>query len=173
MSPAELVYLLCAAASLAAAAMLLRYYSRRKTPLLLWSSVGFLGLAVNNVQVYVYLVLYPDVDLALIRALLARSGCWPSCTGRSGRAAADAIGRGVSPGCGRDRGVGQRGCVPSAKAAMRFSRSLPPPSGYSRCRGPYWHSSVPWGNRVPMSTRYDYSRLWLIIVAIIHKNRQA
>lgn len=74
MSPAELVYLLCAATSLVAAAMLLRYYSRRGTPLLLWSSVGFLGLTGNNVLVYVDLVLYPDVDLALIRALAGAVG---------------------------------------------------------------------------------------------------
>ncbi len=69
MTMAEAIYLLCAATSLAAGALLLRYYRSRRTPLLLWSCVGFLGLAVNNVLVYVDLVLVPQVDLRLTRAI--------------------------------------------------------------------------------------------------------
>jgi hypothetical protein len=69
MSPAEAIYLLCAATSLLAAVMLLRQYRRRRSTLLLWSVVAFTGLAVSNVLVYVDLVLLPTtVDLALIRA---------------------------------------------------------------------------------------------------------
>lgn len=48
--------------------MLLRQYLRRRTPLLLWSCVGFVGLAVNNVLVWVDLGLFPSVDLSLIRS---------------------------------------------------------------------------------------------------------
>jgi hypothetical protein len=70
MSPAEAIYLLCAATSLVAAGLLLRYYFARRTPLLLWSCVGFLGLAMNNVLVYVDVVLVPDVDLRLWRAVV-------------------------------------------------------------------------------------------------------
>jgi hypothetical protein len=70
MSPAEAIYLLCAATSLVAAALLLRYYLARRTPLLLWSCIGFLGLAVNNVMVYVDLVLVPSADLRLGRAVV-------------------------------------------------------------------------------------------------------
>jgi hypothetical protein len=74
MGAAEVIYLLCAAASLLAAWMLLRYYLRRRTPLLFWSFIGFLGLAANNVLVFVDLVLYPSVDLLLARALTAALG---------------------------------------------------------------------------------------------------
>jgi hypothetical protein len=70
MSPAEGIYLLCAATSLAAGALLLRYYLARRTPLLLWSCIGFLGLAVNNVLVYVDLVLVPSADLSLWRTVI-------------------------------------------------------------------------------------------------------
>jgi hypothetical protein len=48
--------------------MLLRYYLRRRTPLLLWSFIGFLGLAVNNVLVFLDLVIYPSIDMSLARA---------------------------------------------------------------------------------------------------------
>jgi hypothetical protein len=65
---AEAIYLLCATTSLVAAAMLLRQYRRRRTPLLLWSVIGFAGLAVNNVLVYVDLVLFTGVDLSLFRS---------------------------------------------------------------------------------------------------------
>ena len=68
MTMAEAIYLLCAATSLVAAAMLLRQYRRRRTPLLLWSVIGFAGLAINNVMVYLDLVLIADVDLSLVRS---------------------------------------------------------------------------------------------------------
>jgi hypothetical protein len=68
MTVAEVIYLLCAATSLAAAGMLLRQYVRRRTPLLLWSSAGFVGLAVNNVLVWFDLGLFTGVDLSLIRS---------------------------------------------------------------------------------------------------------
>ena len=66
---AEAIYVLCAATSLAAALLLLRHYAARRTPLLLWSSVGFVGLAVNNVLVYVDLALLPGADLSVPRTL--------------------------------------------------------------------------------------------------------
>lgn len=68
MTLAEAIYLLCAATSLVAAGMLLRQYRRRRSPLLLWSVVGFAGLAVNNVLVYLDLVLFTGVDLSLMRS---------------------------------------------------------------------------------------------------------
>lgn len=67
----ELIYLLCAAASLAAALLLLRRYQTSRTPLLLWSFIGFVGLAANNVLVYVDLVMVPSIDLAVIRGGVA------------------------------------------------------------------------------------------------------
>jgi uncharacterized membrane protein len=74
MGTAETIYLLCAATSLLAAWMLLRYYLRRRTPLLLWSFIGFLGLAVNNVVVFADLVIFRSVDLSLARALTGTIG---------------------------------------------------------------------------------------------------
>lgn len=65
---AEAIYLLCAATSLVAAAMLLRQYLRRRARLLLWSFVAFVGLSINNVLVYVDLVLFTGVDLSMPRS---------------------------------------------------------------------------------------------------------
>ena len=65
---AEAIYLLSAATCLVAAGMLLRQYRRRRTPLLLWSFIAFIGLSANNVLVYVDLVLVTDVDLSTPRA---------------------------------------------------------------------------------------------------------
>lgn len=64
---ATTVFAACAATSVAAAALLLRGYLRSRTRLLLWSSLGFLGLAVNNVILFVDKVVTPEVDLTLAR----------------------------------------------------------------------------------------------------------
>ena len=74
MTVAEAIYLLCAATSLVAAGLLLRYYLATRTPLLLWSTIGFLGLAVNNVLVYVDLVLFASADLSLPRTVAGAVG---------------------------------------------------------------------------------------------------
>jgi hypothetical protein len=74
MSIAESIYLLCALTSLATAILLLRTYIARRTPLLLWSCIGFIGLAVNNVLVFVDLVLFKGVDLSFPRALAGAIG---------------------------------------------------------------------------------------------------
>ena len=64
---AETIYLLCAATSVVAAILLLRTWRRRGTRLLLWSSLCFVGLAVNNIILFVDLVVVPGVDLILLR----------------------------------------------------------------------------------------------------------
>ena len=69
MTIAETIYLLCAATSLIAAVLLLRQYRARRTPLLLWSCIGFIGLAANNLLVYVDLVVVTGSDLSLPRTL--------------------------------------------------------------------------------------------------------
>ena len=68
MTTAETIYLLCAAASLLAAGLLLRQYRASRTDLLLWSCIGFFGLALNNVMVFLDLVLFRGVDLAVWRS---------------------------------------------------------------------------------------------------------
>jgi Family of unknown function (DUF5985) len=69
---AEAVYLLCALTSAGCAVLLLRRYrqvrARHGGGLLLWSSLCFSGLAVSNAILFVDLVLFPSVDLSLIRA---------------------------------------------------------------------------------------------------------
>ena len=49
--------------------LLLRQYQARRTPLLLWSCIGFFGLAINNMLVFVDFALLTGTDLALARAI--------------------------------------------------------------------------------------------------------
>jgi len=74
MGTAEAIYLLCAITSLVAAWMLLQYFLHRRTQLLFWSFIGFLGLAANNVLVFLDLVVYPSADLSLARSLVGAVG---------------------------------------------------------------------------------------------------
>lgn len=68
---AVLVYSLCAATSFVCAFLLLRSYLNHRSPLLFWSSLCFVGLAINNVLVFIDLVLIPTVDLSMLRAFSA------------------------------------------------------------------------------------------------------
>jgi hypothetical protein len=74
MTIAEAIYLLCAATSLITAALLLRQYGSTRMPLLFWSFLGFIGLAINNVLVYIDLVAAPHADLSVPRALAGAIG---------------------------------------------------------------------------------------------------
>jgi hypothetical protein len=65
---AELVYVLCAATSVACAVLLFRGYRASRMKLLFWSSLCFAGLALNNVLLFVDLVIVPTMDLALLRS---------------------------------------------------------------------------------------------------------
>jgi hypothetical protein len=73
------VYVLCFLTSAACAWLLGRSYGRSKTPLLLWSSISFALLALNNLLLVLDLVVWPspEVDLRLPRLLLALAA---SCT---------------------------------------------------------------------------------------------
>ena len=64
---AAVVYSLCALTSIACAVLLLRAWRASRVQLLMWSALGFAGLAVNNVLLFVDRVLVPDVDLTLYR----------------------------------------------------------------------------------------------------------
>lgn len=65
---AEAVYILCALTSVACAVLLLRAWKRTQSRLLLWSGLCFAGLALNNVLLFVDLVLLPTaVDLYVPR----------------------------------------------------------------------------------------------------------
>lgn len=65
---AETVYILCAATSLACALLLFDGHRRSGLALLFWSGLCFAGLAVNNLLLFVDLVVVPSVDLSLWRA---------------------------------------------------------------------------------------------------------
>lgn len=69
MTTAEAIYLLCAATSLVAAVLLLRHYTASRTPLLLWSCIGFFGLAINNMLLFIDFDLLPGIDLSVPRTL--------------------------------------------------------------------------------------------------------
>jgi hypothetical protein len=68
---AEAVYVLCALTSILCAALLVRSWERTRAPILLWSSLCFVGLAGNNILLLVDLVFVPDVDLSIARAVTA------------------------------------------------------------------------------------------------------
>lgn len=68
---AEAVYLLCAITSLACAVLLQRNYARTGMKLILWTSLCFVGFAINNVILFVDLAIMPDVDLSLWRNFAA------------------------------------------------------------------------------------------------------
>ena len=68
---AEFVYILCAATAALCAILLLRAYRVRRTPLLFWASLCFLGLALNNGLLLVDLYVVPHIDLFLLRTGIA------------------------------------------------------------------------------------------------------
>jgi hypothetical protein len=63
------VYILCFITSLASAVLLLRAFWRSGSRLLLWSSLCFFGMALNNVLLYVDLLMGPSVDLSTLPGL--------------------------------------------------------------------------------------------------------
>jgi len=71
---ATLVYLLCAATALGCALLLLRGYRRSGARLLLWSALCFGCFTLNNLLVVVDLVLFPGIDLFLLRNTTALLG---------------------------------------------------------------------------------------------------
>lgn len=64
---APTVYLLCLASSAVCAWLLARRYARTQTRLLLWASLCFALLAVNNLLVVLDLMVISSVDLSLVR----------------------------------------------------------------------------------------------------------
>lgn len=61
------VYILCAATSLLCAVMLFRGYRRSGVSLLFWSSLCFFGLMVDNIMLYIDVIIVPDFSLAIWR----------------------------------------------------------------------------------------------------------
>ena len=65
------VYILCFLTSGACAWLLGRSYLTNRTPLLLWSSICFAFLALNNLALVLDMVVLPAYDLRLTRLVLA------------------------------------------------------------------------------------------------------
>lgn len=68
------IYLLCAATALACAVLLLRGYGRSGVRLLLWCSLCFLALTVENIMLFVDLVVVPEIDLSTYHFVAAGIG---------------------------------------------------------------------------------------------------
>jgi hypothetical protein len=54
--------------------LLFRGYRRRHIRLLMWSALCFGGLTINNVVLFLDLVIFPDIDLRPIRLISALVG---------------------------------------------------------------------------------------------------
>ncbi len=66
---ATVVYALCGLTSVACAVLLLRGYASSGARLLLWAGLCFVGLAINNVLLFVDLSVVPEVDLSVWRSM--------------------------------------------------------------------------------------------------------
>jgi hypothetical protein len=71
---APLVYGLCALAAATCAVLLFRAYLRVQMRLLLWSSICFVCLTINNVLIAADLVVFPHIDLFIWRNVAALCG---------------------------------------------------------------------------------------------------
>jgi hypothetical protein len=71
---ANVVYVLCALTSVACALLLVRGYLRSRTRLLLWSSLGFVGLAFNNAMLVFDRIIFPAVPMGHLPTLPAVVG---------------------------------------------------------------------------------------------------
>jgi hypothetical protein len=71
---AQLVYLLCALTSLLVTVMLWQSFRRTGVRLLFWSALCFFGLTMNNVMLFLDIVVLPEIDLAVLRTAPAVLG---------------------------------------------------------------------------------------------------
>ena len=74
---AEVVYALCAVLATLCAARLFQAYRRHRANLLLWSSLSFMLMALNNIILFIDLVILPATDFggSVLRSTLgAASG---------------------------------------------------------------------------------------------------
>ncbi len=68
------VYLLCSGTAMSCSVLLLRGFRRDGARLLLWCSLFFLSLALENAMLFFDLVLVPHIDLVLLRTPIALIG---------------------------------------------------------------------------------------------------
>ncbi|MEO7676643.1 MAG: DUF5985 family protein [Verrucomicrobiota bacterium] len=70
---ASLVYLLCALTSIACAFFLLKGSRMARGGLMLWSGLCFALLAISNILLFLDLVVFPEVDLLIVRTAVTAS----------------------------------------------------------------------------------------------------
>jgi hypothetical protein len=63
------VFILCAATCLLCAIMLFRGYARTGVRLLFWSGLCFTGLMIDNIMVYIDVIIVPDISLVIWRKI--------------------------------------------------------------------------------------------------------
>lgn len=68
---APLAYAVGVLTSIFCAVLLIRSYWKQRTPLFLWCSLCFVGLALNNILLFVDLFIVPEVDLGVWRSVTA------------------------------------------------------------------------------------------------------
>lgn len=68
------VYILCAATAFLCAWLLLRAYATSGYSLLFWSGLCFVGLTLNNLLVVADRLIFPDLDLSILRLIPALAG---------------------------------------------------------------------------------------------------
>jgi hypothetical protein len=73
MSPI-ILYSLAALTSLACMLLLFRAHARTGLRLLFWSALCFVGLSINNLLLFLDLIVFPDFDLRLWRLAAALIG---------------------------------------------------------------------------------------------------
>ena len=78
---AAIVFLACAITSVLCVVLLVRGWLASRSRLLLWSSLGFTGLALNNIILVLDRLVIVDANLALVRAVPAFLGVLVLLTG--------------------------------------------------------------------------------------------
>ena len=68
---AAAIYTLCTLTALACAGLLFQAWRRSRYRLLLWSGLCFAGLTFNNLFLLVDKLVFPDVDLSVLRSSVA------------------------------------------------------------------------------------------------------
>ena len=71
---ARIVYVLCGLTSILCAGLLYRRYRSSRSAPLLWSTWGFVCLALTNILLFVDLVVFPEIDLRHLRSMLTLAG---------------------------------------------------------------------------------------------------
>ncbi len=71
---ASFVYVLCAATAGGCALLLLRGYLRSRSRLLMWSTLCFAAMALDNSLLFVDRVIYPAETMFALRRLLTLAG---------------------------------------------------------------------------------------------------